>query len=49
MCIPLEPNPGIYFIVAGKLTKAEKEGMFFEPYFSCVLLYLSSPLAAEFL
>jgi hypothetical protein len=36
-------------MVAGKLTEAENEGMFFGPYFSCVLLYLSSPLAAEFL
>jgi hypothetical protein len=34
-------------MVAGKLTKAEKKGMFLEPCFSCVLLFLSSVFAAK--
>ena len=34
-------------MVARKLTKVEKKLMFFEPYFCCVLLSLSSPFAAE--
>jgi len=34
-------------MVAGKLTKTEKKGMFLEPCFSCVPLSLSSVFAAE--
>jgi hypothetical protein len=34
-------------MVAGKLTKTEKKGMFLEPCFSCVLLSLSSLFVAE--
>jgi hypothetical protein len=34
-------------MVARKLTKIEKKLKFFEPYFYCVLLSLSSPFAAE--
>jgi len=34
-------------MVARKLTKVEKKLIFFEPYFCCVLLSLSSPFAAE--
>jgi hypothetical protein len=42
-----KPSVGVQLMFAGKLTKAEKKEMFFEPCLSCFLLSLASPFAAK--
>ena len=45
--IPFKSKEGVEFKVAGKLIKAKKTKMFFEPCFSRLLLSLSFPSAAK--
>jgi hypothetical protein len=45
--IPFKLKAGVYFKVAGRLTKTKEKEMFFEPCFSWHLLFLFFPFAAK--
>jgi hypothetical protein len=47
VCTSFEPNTRVKLIFAGRLTKAKKKKVFFEPCFNCFLLSLSFPFAVE--